>query len=686
VTRRPDDGRPDPDALLREIEKEEPRQGKLKIFLGYSPGVGKTYSMLLEAHVLTRRGDDVVVGFVETHCRSDTEELLEGLEVVPRRRGDYKGIALEEMDLDAILARRPGVVLVDELAHTNALWSRHPKRYLDVEELLAAGIDVCTTVNVQHLESQNDVVAKITGIRVQETVPDTLLDRAEEVQVIDVPLEELFERLREGKVYIPEQARRAMEGFFQRGHLVALREITFSLVARKMDNELTNYLKAKAISSPWPAVGKLMVCIGATPSAPELVRKAYRMAKDTGAEWYAVHVSPPTLREPSPSGKAYLVEAFNLAEEFGARPVTLSGTDVVPGLLRFARENNITQIVLGKPRRSILLGALRGYPIYRLLREQGDFDLSLVASMAVKTRQSIPVSARKRRFDPVGHGLAVLALALATGINLLLQPYVNPTSLYAVYLVATIVVALLFGTGPSVFAALLSLAAFDFLFLSPRFSFAIARPADVVGALVFLATSIITGQLIRVVRRQAVALQVRVERISFLEEMSRDLLALPSITRLLGELRERPAPATEQLGEMQDKALDDIARIAIRYLAKASSDPTLVLFPDRAGELRTRAKSDERVMLSSEEAAVAEWAYLHGEPAGAGTETLTNVAFFFLPMKSQDRTIGVIGLKGNAEDILPDQRRLLGAIANLASLAAVRWAGSDSKQAGEASS
>ena len=669
----PDD-RPDPDALLKEIQKEERRQGgTLKLFLGYSPGVGKTYSMLLEAHVLKRRGVDVVVGLVETHGRSETEELLEGLEVIPRKRGEYRGIILGEMDLDALLARKPAVAVVDELAHTNAPWCRHPKRYLDVEELLAAGIDVHTTVNVQHLESQNDVVAKITGIRVQETVPDWVLDRAEEVQVIDIPLEKLFERLREGKVYIPEQARRAMESFFQRGHLVALREIMLNTVARKMDEELLNYRRAKAISGPWPAAGKLMVCIGGTPNASQLVRKAYRMAKERNVEWYAVHVAPPTLRELSPAKKSHLADAFNLAEEFGARTVTLSGIDVVPGLLRFAQENNISQIVIGKPRRSLLLGALRGYPVYRLLRDRGDFDLLLVTPTVAEGRAPAAAPVPAWCFDFRGYLLAIPAIALASGLNLLLNQYSNPISLYAVYLIATIVVALLFGTGPSVWAAVLSMLGFDFLFMAPRFSFAVARPADAVSALVFLVTSIIIGQLIRVTRRQSVALQIRAERISLLEEMSKELLVLPAIARLIGRFGGEPALGTERLEAMQGQAFDDIARITLRYLAKALTDPALVLLPGPSGRLEARAGPDDGLGLTKEEEAVAEWTFRHGEPAGAGTETLANVSFFFTPMKCQDQTLGVIGVRGRADAFLPEQRRLLGAIANLASLSAVRW-------------
>ena len=370
--------RPDPDALLKEVEREETKRGRLKIFLGYAPGVGKTYTMLNEAHVLKNRGEDVVVGIAETHGRIETETLLKNLEMIPRRCVEYQGIVLEELDLDAILKRRPAVVLVDELAHTNAPGSRHPKRYQDVEELLDSGIDVYTTLNVQHFESLNDVVEKITGIRMQETLPDTFLDRADEVQVIDIPLEELFERLKEGKVYIPPQAKRAMENFFQRGNLVALRELMLTHVARKMDTELLNYMRAKAISGPWPAAERLMVCIAPSPYAKQLLRKGYTIAKDAHAEWYAVHVSTPSLKEMSDRDKAYIAEALNLAEELGAKIATLSGTDVAHEILRFAREYNITHIVIGKPLHSMLLGFWKGSPASRLLHTQSEFELHLI--------------------------------------------------------------------------------------------------------------------------------------------------------------------------------------------------------------------------------------------------------------------------------------------------------------------
>jgi len=694
-----DEGRPSPDALLKEVQNEEARPGRLKVYLGYSPGVGKTYTMLEEAHLLKRRGDDIVVGIVETHGRNETSELLTGLEVIPRRTEDYKGISLAEFDLDAVLRRRPGAVLVDELAHTNAPWCRHPKRYQDVEELLAAGIDVYTTVNVQHFESQNDAIAKITGIRTQETVPDAVLNRADEVQVIDIPLEELFERLREGKVYIPEQAKQAVANFFQRGTLVALREITLSVAARKVDSELVNYMRAKAVGGTWPATRKLMVCIGPTPYASQLVRKAYQIAKDTNADWFAVYVAHPTARALSTGQKTWLADAMNLAEEFGAHPTTLTGLDVVKSLLEFARDNNVSNILIGRPGRSVYRSALRRSPTYELMREQTDFDIYLLSPTVPEKavpRPSSPASGPPVRMNVRAYLMTIPVVALVTALNLLLDRYVNPVSLYSIYLVAVIFVALRWGTGPSIVCSVLSLLAFDFLFLEPRRTLAIARPGDLLGVLVFLLVSIAIGQLIRITQRQYQALHVRAERVSLLEEMSRELLALPPLELLIG-MAGSAGDFHDSVSVLRTTVLDDISQTAVRNLSKAVSDPILVMFASQARDmtessndsdrvpsqlapvasipssLRIWARSQPDLTLSPEELAVAEWVLLHGQPAGAGTETLASVGFYFIPMRTREQTIGVIGVKGNYETLLPEQRHLIGAIANLTSLSASRW-------------
>jgi two-component system sensor histidine kinase KdpD len=668
-----DTKRPDPDALLKEVEREETKRGRLKIFLGYAPGVGKTYTMLNEAHVLKKRSEDVVVAVVETHGRTETEALLKDLEMIPRRRMEYQGITLEEMDLDRVLKRRPTVVLVDELAHTNTPGSRHPKRYQDVEELLDNGIDVYTTMNVQHFESLSDVLEKITGIRVQETLPDTFLDRADEVQVIDIPLEELFERLKEGKVYIPKQAERAMQNFFQRGNLVALRELMLTHVARKIDTELLNYMRAKAISGPWPAGERLMVCMAPSPFAKQLLRKGYTIAKDAHAEWYAVYVSTPALKEMSDKDKAYIAEALNLAEELGAKIVTLSGTDVASEILRFAREYNINHIVIGKPLHSMLLGFWKGSPASRLLHTPSEFELHLITPTIEKREIEARPAPRQLVLNPKDYLLTVLMVVGITLLNLFLENFVNPMSLVYVYLIATISSALLFGTGPSLFSSVVSLLTFDFFFTEPRYSFTMYHPHDIINVVVFLLTSIIIGQLVKITKRQNLLLQVRIRRITLIEEMSKEFLMLPPLEQFVGGLVQNSAEWENTLTLFRTTVLDHISHIAIKYLSKIIDAPSFVLFSGKDGRLQVWARSHPDVDLTPHEIAVAEWTYTHGEPAGAGTQTLPNVKFFFIPMKSLDETIGVIGIQYDFKNLLLDQRRLLGVVSNLSALAAARW-------------
>ncbi len=668
-----DAAKPDPDALLKEVQREEEKRGRLKIFLGYAPGVGKTYTMLNEARVLKKRGEDVVVGIAETHGRVETEELLKGLEVIPRRRVEYQGIVLEELDIDAILKRRPAVVLVDELAHTNAPESRHPKRYQDIEELLDTGIHVYTTVNVQHFESLNDVVEKITGIRMQETLPDTFMDRADEVQVIDIPLEELFERLKEGKVYIPRQAERAMQNFFQRGNLVALRELTLTHAARKMDTELLNYMRAKAISGPWPAGERLMVCIAPSPYAKQLLRKGYSIAKDAHAEWYAVHVSTPSLKEMSDSDKTYIAEALNLAEELGGKIATLSGTDVATEILRFAREYNINHIVIGKPLHSMLLGFWKGSPASRLLHTPSEFELHLITSTIEKREAAVKPTPERLVLNPKDYLLTILMIVAVTLLNFFLQEFVNPISLVYIYLIATIASGLLFGTGPSLFSSVVSLLTFDFFFTEPRYSLTMHHAHDIINVVVFFLTSIIIGQLVKITKRQNLLLQLRIRRITLIEEMSKEFLMLPPVEQFVGGLIQDSKEWENILTLFRTTVLDHISHIAIKYLSKIVDAPSFVFFSGRDGRLQVWARSKSDMNLTPNEMAVAEWVYTHGEPAGAGTQTLPSVKFFLMPMKTLEETIGVIGIEYDFKNLLLDQRRLLGVVSNLSALAAARW-------------
>ena len=667
------DNRPDADALLREVEREEHRRGKLKVFLGYSPGVGKTYSMLSDARVLKQRGVDVVVGLVETHGRKETEDLLRGLEVIPRLYVKYRGIVLKELDTDAVVRRRPQVVLVDELAHTNAEGSRHEKRYQDIEEILGFGIDVYTAMNIQHVESINDIVAKITGVRMQETIPDTFLVKADEVQVIDIPWEELIQRLKEGKVYIPERAKQAMENFFQRGNLSALREMLLNFVARKMDAELLNYMRAKAITGTWPISERVVVCIAASPYGKQLVRKAYSIAQQMHAEWYAVYVSTPSLREISDRERAFLTDSLNLAEQLGAKLINLTGTDIAQEILRFARENNITQVVIGKPLRSMLWGYIKGSPVSHLLHAQSEFEIHLVTPISDK---AVPDVKAKRGPLPfvVNHYLfSLLMVAAITAFDFGLYEYVPATSLVYVYMLATIAAALLFGTGPSIFASITGLLAYDYFFTHPRYSFSMEFSHDIVNVSMFLIVAVVLGQLVRIVHRQNLTLQYRLKRTTLMEEMSKEFLQLSPVDELLTGFYQCSPESRHISVFLRTTVLSEISELTIKYIRKVLDQAPVVVFLGSDKKLQVWARSSADIEISPNEIAVATWALTHGEPAGSGTGTLSSTRYFFMPMKARNESIGVVGIQYDYRNLLPEQRRFIGAILNLTSMAAYRW-------------
>ena len=667
-----DPKRPDADALLREVQREESQRGKLKIFLGYSPGVGKTYAMLNEAHVLKRRGVDVAAGIVETHGRQETEDLLRGLEVIPRVSVAYKGLTLQEMNLDAVLRRRPRVVLVDELAHTNAEGSRHEKRYQDVEELLDAGIDVYATLNVQHCESINDTIAKITGVRMQETLPDTFLDRADEVQVIDIPWEELIQRLQEGKVYIPERARRAMENFFQRGNLAALREMMLNIVARKMDAEVLNYMRARAIAGPWATAERLVVCVTASPYGKQLVRKGYTMAQQMHAEWYVLFVSTMTIRELPDRDKAYLTDTLNLAEELGAKQITLIGTDVAAEIIKFAREYNITQVVIGKPLRSPIRRIFRPSPVSTLLHVREGFEIHLFPPTPDKGTPEIRRKRPRTLFNYRSYLVSMVMVAGITAINLLLDKIMLHSSLVYIYMISTIAAAILFGMGPALFSSILSLLVFDFLFTEPRFSFSISAHHDIINVIVFFLVAIVVSQLVKIVRRQNSALQFRFERISMVEEMSRELMSLTPIDELLSGFFHLSPESKQMSIFLRTTVLSEIGQVTLKYVKKVIDAPAFVLFKEKTA-LQVWARSSPEIDITQNEMAVATWTLNHGEPSGSGTGTLSGIPRFFMPIRLQDEIIGVLGVEYDFRRLFPEQRRFLGAILNMTSLAASRW-------------
>jgi two-component system sensor histidine kinase KdpD len=517
-------------------------------------------------------------------------------------------------------------------------------------------------------------VAKITGVRMQETLPDTFFDRTDEVQVVDIPREELIQRLKEGKVYFPQQARRAIDHFFQRGNLFALRELMLTLVARKMDSELINYMRAKAIPGPWPATEKLVVCIAASPYAKQLIRKAYAIAKDTHAEWYAVYVLPTGFTEPSGRDKLYLTDALNLAEELGAKVTSLSGNDVAEEIIRFARENNVTRIVIGKPLRPAIIEFFKRSPASRLLRAAGDFEIHLITPTMGRKEEDIKPPPQQASFKLAHYFIPLGMIVAITLMNLLLQRIVDPSSLVYIYLIATSVSALLFGMWPSIFTSITSLLTFDFLFTLPRHSLTMKEPKEIINVLVFLFTAIMIGQLVKIVKKQNISLQLRLERVALIEEMSKEFLTLPPLEQLVEGLAAFSQETMNTLAFLRTTIINDISQLTLKYVRKVIHVPCFVLFKEKKGDLQLWAKSSPDLEISQNDLAVAKWTFSHGEIAGAGTETLPSIPYHFLPIKSQEEEIiGVVGIQYEFKNLLPEQRRILGTISNLTSLVAARW-------------
>src|SRR5215475_12553430 len=468
------EGRPSPEALLAAAKQEG--RGRLKIFLGAAPGVGKTYEMLLSAQARRRDGVDVVVGVVETHGRQETEALLEGLEVIPRQQVDYKGHLLAEMDLDEILRRRPQLVLVDELAHTNAPGGRHPKRYLDVEELIAAGIDVFTTLNIQHVESLNDIVARITRIRVRETVPDSILDQADDIEVVDLSPEDLIKRLREGKVYVPRQAERAIRHYFSQGNLTALRELALRRTAQRVDEQLLSHMRAHAIPGPWAAGERILVCVSEAPSTAGLIRYARRVAERLQVPWTAIYVETARTQRLRDAERDRIADFLRLAERLGAATITIPDRNIAEEVVAYATANNITQIVIGKSNRSRWFEMVHGSVVHELVRKTGSISVDVISC---EDGESVPPKSVEThsRVEPIRieHYLgSVAAVAVALGIGLLLTQFIAVQSISLVFLTAVITSAIAWGLWSSLITAVLSMLAYNFFFLPPLYTLTVA--------------------------------------------------------------------------------------------------------------------------------------------------------------------------------------------------------------------
>lgn len=645
--------RPDPDELLRQLQQDEhvAGRGKLKIFFGASAGVGKTYAMLLAAQDAQRNGIDVLVGLVETHGRRETLALLDGLPQLPLKAIAYRERTLQEFDLDAAIARKPALILVDELAHANAPGSRHPRRWQDIDELLAAGIDVFTTVNVQHLESLNDVVGGITGVRVAETVPDTVFDQADAVVLVDLPPDELLRRLKQGKVYLPQQAERAAQSFFRKGNLIALRELALRRTADRVDADVRAYRDAQSIRRVWETRDTLLACIGPRPGAEKIVRAAARLADRLNADWHAVYVETRQLQRLRESERQRILKVLALAQELGAQATTIAGEDVAAALLDYARTHNTSRVVIGRA------GGRRWWrsSVSQRLAQQA-FDLDVIqiardgADAPLGSKAWMAADAQTLADDPVRpwpYVWALLASVATTGLAALLFPYFELANIVMVFLLSVMAVALYCGRGPAALAAVVNVLVFDFFFVQPRFSFAVSDAQYLLTFAVMLAVGLITGQLTARLRYQLRVAEQRERRARALYEMARDLSG---------------ALTTEQVIELSN-----------RSLAAGFNAATTVLLPDLHERLQLSSEPEAQ-RLAVLDVAMAQWAFDHGQPAGAGTDTLPSSARLYLPLKAPMRTRGVLAILPKVPRwlMVPEQRRQLDTFASLIAIALER--------------
>ncbi len=618
-----------------------------EVFFGATAGVGKTYAMLVEAHERRRAGVDVVVGLVETHGRRETEALLDGLEALPRREVDYRGVRLPEFDLDGTLARKPGLVLLDELAHTNVPGSRHAKRWQDVEELLAAGVDVYTTLNVQHVESLIDVVAQITGVNVRETVPDSILDRADEVELVDLPPDDLLQRLREGKVYVPKQAERAVESFFRKGNLIALRELALRQTAQRVDAQMESYRRAEGIAEPWSVRERVLVCLGDPETGVRLVRAARRMAAALKAEWVVAHVETPAAVRERPARRDRMIDVMGLAEDLGAETVMLNGLRVRDEILAFARARNISRIVVGKPRGPRWRALVSGSLVDSLVHDSGDADVYVMRGdegEAAPARGSAPVPADRWR----GYAGTLPVVLACTAVAWVMHSELDLSNLAMIYLLGVVVAAVAFGRGPAIVTAVVGTALFDLLFVPPRFTFRVSDTQYAITFAVMILVGAVIGTLTARLREQAQQARLLARRATALHDLSRELAGRRS---------------------MQDLLDSAVARVAEVFECRAAA-----LLP--VEQDRVECAAGDRTLVEGEghERGVAQWVFDHGQPAGLGTPTLPGSRALHLPLIASGRVLGVLALEpvDGRRFRTPERQQLLRTFANQTAIAVER--------------
>src|SRR5262249_16397638 len=620
--RRDPDQRPSPEALLEAARQEERRSGRLKIFVGAAPGVGKTYEMLQQARARKQDGYDIIVGVVETHGRKETQALLDSLEIVPRRRLEYRGQWLEEMDLDAIIARHPQIVLVDELAHTNAPGSRHPKRYLDVEELLNHGIDVYTTVNIQHIESLNDVVAQITHVRVRETVPDKVFDRADAIELVDITPDDLIARLREGKVYVPKQAERALEHYFSPGNLTALRELALRRTAERVDEQLLTHMQAHAIPGPWAAGERVLVCVSEDPRAAALVRYGKRLADRLHAPFTALCVETRRSLQWSEEDRDPVSHTMRLAEALGGEAITIPGGQrgIADDVIDFAQANNVTQIIIGKSTRSRWFEILHGSVVHDLVRRSGNISVHVIAGDELQRipKKTVRAAEGTAPFDPRPYVVALLATAAALGVAEAVQPLFGIENVDFIFLTAIVGIAVRYGLLPSLLATVAASLCYNFFFLPPIYTFTITDPNNVAAFVLFAVVAVIVSQVAARGRTQTVAAHERVRTVELLYAFSRKLAGVGT--------------------------LDDVLWATAYQTALMLTVRVVLLLPEEDDSIVVKAGYPPEDILDEADVAAAKWAWQNDRAAGRGSDTLPGAKRLFLPMRTGRGAIGVIGI------------------------------------------
>ena len=647
--------RPDPDSILKKIDKEA--RGKLTVFLGATAGVGKTYTMLESAHERLLEGLDVVIGWVDTHGRRETERLVDGLPKLPVKTLEYRGKILPEMDIDAILTRKPELVLVDELAHTNIPGSRNVRRFQDVEELLSAGINVYTTLNIQHIESLNDVVAQVTGVVVRETVPDYVIDQADKVKLIDIPSEDLIERLKEGKVYIPGQAEQALRKFFRAGNINALRELSLRYTASRVDKDLSDYMREHKIDGPWPASGRVMVCVSGSPFSAQLIRVASRLASGVKAECLAVHIDV-TKQQASDAERNRIAQNMRLAEDLGAKTLSVEASDLTKKILELAQSHNVTAIVIGKPRRGRLWECFHGSVVNRMIRNSGNLNIYVIQTghEPESANEAKIVTAQGKNTEEIfPYVYSLLMVAAITLVGFVIRDEIEPGNIALLYQLPVVLSAYWWGRWPAYFTGVFSVLAFDYLFVPPFYTFSVDDMRYLWSFFTFLIVAFVIGGRTELLRREAVAAKLREKNTQALFEFSREIAAVID--------------------------LDTIVRQLAKRVADALGRRIMVMLPDEKGRLSVYAdfrpvEGDchtlRQPIADSAEAAVAAWAYEHRRIAGRSTETLSGADNLYIPLATRESVVGLLGVKVVEKLITPEQQKLMEAWAALAAIAIER--------------